>query len=250
MGDAKGEALSIATTSTLPLQLIDIGYRASSATSPLEILGNINLTVTPHTRTIILGPNGAGKSILLRIMHGLLPPSTGTVQWASMNPNAQAMVFQKPIMLRRSVLANIEFALQVSGKFKGDIHRIALQTLEKSGIAHLAHRQARQCSGGEQQRIALARAWAIEPEILFLDEPCASLDPSATKSVETTIQAIHSVGTTIVMTSHDLGQANRLADRIIFLHQGRIKDDCDANTFFHKTPSASAQAFLKGDLLC
>jgi tungstate transport system ATP-binding protein len=238
------------TTSMLPLQLIDIGYRANSAESSIDILQSVDLTVAPNTRTVILGPNGAGKSVLLRIMHGLLMPSSGAVQWAHPNPHAQAMVFQKPIMLRRSVLANIEFALQVSGKFKGDTQSAAINALDKAGIAHLAHRQARQCSGGEQQRIALARAWALEPEILFLDEPTASLDPSATKLIESTIQAIHNAGTSIVMTSHDLGQAKRLANRIIFLNQGRIEDDCDADTFFHHPPSLNAQAFLKGELLC
>ncbi len=238
------------TASTLPLKLIDIGYRTNSAESSINILQSVNLTVAQNTRTVILGPNGAGKSVLLRIMHGLLMASSGTVQWTHPNPHAQAMVFQKPIMLRRSVLANIAFALQVSGKFKGDTRSAAINALDKAGIAHLAQRQARQCSGGEQQRIALARAWALEPEILFLDEPTASLDPSATKIVEATIQAIHEAGTCIVMTSHDLGQAKRLADRIIFLNQGRIEDDCDADTFFHQTPSLNAQAFLKGELPC
>jgi tungstate transport system ATP-binding protein len=239
-----------ATHSTLPLKLINVGYRATSAHRSMDILQNVNITLAPNTRTIILGPNGAGKSVLLRIMHGLLAPSSGSVQWGHYNPNAQAMVFQKPILLKRSVLANIEFALEVSGKFNQNLQKIAIAALGKAGIAHLAQRQARQCSGGEQQRIALARAWALEPEILFLDEPTASLDPSATKTVEATIQAIHAADTTIVMSSHDLGQASRLADRIIFLNQGRIEDDCDADTFFHKTPSASAKAFLKGELLC
>jgi tungstate transport system ATP-binding protein len=235
---------------TLPVQLTDVSYRVSSANGTVGILHNIHLTLSPSTRTIILGANGAGKSVLLRVMHGLLLPTEGTIQWAHNNPKAQAMVFQKPIMLRRSVIANIEFALTVTGRSKGDIHRLALETLSKAGISNLAHRQARQCSGGEQQRIALARAWALEPEILFLDEPSASLDPSATKLVESTIAAIHSTGTSIVMTSHDIGQARRLADRIIFLHQGRIEEDCDAEKFFHHAPSAIARAFLKGELLC
>jgi tungstate transport system ATP-binding protein len=238
------------SNSTLPLKLIDVGYRAISVDDTLDILHGINLTVAPNTRTVILGPNGAGKSVLLRIMHGLLKPSFGTVQWANFNPQRQAMVFQKPIMLRRSVLANIEFALQVSAKPQQNIKNAALDTLDKAGIAHLAHRQARQCSGGEQQRIALARAWALEPEILFLDEPTANLDPSASKIVESTIQAIHVAGTSIVMTCHDLGQAKRLADRIIFLHLGRIEVDCDADTFFRNPPSHNARAFLKGELIC
>jgi tungstate transport system ATP-binding protein len=237
---------------TLPLKLVNVSYKALTATN--DILSNVNLTLLPNTRTIILGPNGAGKSILLRIMHGLLLPTEGTVQWAHHDTGAQAMVFQKPIMLRRSVLANIEFALQVSGKFHDDAQQNrsqrALDTLHKAGIAHLAQRQARQCSGGEQQRIALARAWALKPEVLFLDEPTASLDPVATKIVEATIQDIHETGTSIVMTSHDLGQAKRLANRIIFMHQGCIDVDCDADTFFHQPPSVNARNFLDGQLLC
>jgi tungstate transport system ATP-binding protein len=239
---------------TLPLQLIGVSYQAFTSTGNIDILSNVNFSVMPGTRTIILGPNGAGKSVLLRIMHGLLLPTQGSVEWANSDVSAQAMVFQKPIMLRRSVIANIEFALRVSNKFrtstKLNIKQQALSSLHKAGIAHLANRQARQCSGGEQQRIALARAWALEPEILFLDEPTASLDPSATKIVENTIQAIHETGTSIVMTSHDLGQAKRLATRIIFMHQGRIEVDCEAGTFFSNPPSTIASAFLRGELLC
>jgi tungstate transport system ATP-binding protein len=242
------------TEHTLPLQLVNVSYQAFTLTGNIDILSQVNLNVLPNSRTVILGPNGAGKSVLLRIMHGLLLPTQGNVRWASNDVSAQAMVFQKPIMLRRSVIANIEFALQVSNKSRStselNIKQQALSSLQKAGIAHLADRQARQCSGGEQQRIALARAWALEPEVLFLDEPTASLDPSATKIVENTIQAIHETGTSIVMTSHDLGQAKRLASRIIFMHQGRIEADCDANTFFRQPPSVNARNFLDGLLLC
>jgi tungstate transport system ATP-binding protein len=237
-------------TKILPLRLTDVSYQVLSAQRTVGILHNINLTLAPRTRTIILGANGAGKSVLLRVMNGLLAPTDGSVQWAHNNPNAQAMVFQKPIMLRRTVIANVEFALTVTGRPTSDIHRLAMDALGKAGITHLAHHQARQCSGGEQQRVALARAWALEPEILFLDEPTASLDPSATKMVESTIEAIHAAGTSIVMTSHDLGQAKRLANRIIFMHQGRIEEDCDVDTFFQHAPSGIARAFLKGELLC
>jgi tungstate transport system ATP-binding protein len=235
---------------TLPLDLINLHYQVWSDDGSVDILRAVNLCIRPNTRTVILGPNGAGKSVLLRIMHGLLTPTKGTVRWAHANANAQAMVFQKPVMLRRSVIANLEFAIRVSGKFTNDCSARALETLNRAGIAYLAKRQARQCSGGEQQRIALARAWALEPEILFLDEPTASLDPGATKIVETTIDAIHETGTSIVMTSHDLGQAKRLADRVIFLHQGQIEADCDAGTFFSNPPSSNVLAFLNGELLC
>jgi tungstate transport system ATP-binding protein len=239
---------------TLPLRLSNVSYRAFTLTGSIDILSQVSLNILPNSRTVILGPNGAGKSVLLRIMHGLLLPTQGSVEWANSDVSAQAMVFQKPIMLRRTVIANIEFALRVSSKFLSttelNIKQHALNTLQKAGIAHLAERQAKQCSGGEQQRIALARAWALEPEVLFLDEPTASLDPSATKIVENTVQAIHETGTSIVMTSHDLGQAKRLANRIIFMHQGRIEADCEAGTFFANPPSTIASAFLRGELLC
>jgi tungstate transport system ATP-binding protein len=232
------------------LELVDIHYSVSSGNGQADILRNINLTLAPKTRTIVLGPNGAGKSVLLRIMHGLLAPTSGRVQIVNGEVSRQAMVFQKPMMLRRSVIANIEFALKVSGRFNSNANETAHRTLEKAGIAHLAQRQARQCSGGEQQRIALARAWALEPEVLFLDEPTANLDPSATKLVEATIQTIYDTGTSIVMASHDLGQAKRLADRVIFMNKGRIEVDCDAHAFFSIPPSDNAKAFLNGELLC
>jgi tungstate transport system ATP-binding protein len=197
---------------------------------------------------LILGPNGAGKSFLLRLMHGLIPATTGQVQWAKINPFAQAMVFQKPVMLRRTVFENIEYALRMAGA--DNAPRKATEALEKAGLASLTNRQARKCSGGEQQRVALARAWALNPEILFLDEPTASLDPSATKHVEALIQAMHSAGMTIVMTSHDLGQAKRLADNIVFLHEGRMLEHTQASRFFATPSTELAQAFVSGDLLC
>jgi tungstate transport system ATP-binding protein len=244
--------VSASASNLLPLQLLNVSYAAPSNNGLITILRDVSLFIAPGTRTIILGPNGAGKSVLLRVMHGILQPTAGTVQWSHSAPNAQAMVFQKPVMLKRSVIANIKFALTIRTKFneKKSVDRAALETLERAGIAHLSHRQARRCSGGEQQRIALARAWALKPEIIFLDEPTASLDPSATTLIENTIQSIHATGTSVVMSSHDLGQARRLADKIIFIHQGRVEADCDADTFFNKPPSSTAQAFLKGQLLC
>jgi tungstate transport system ATP-binding protein len=234
------------------LQLLDVDYQAPAMNGQVGILYNVNVNIGPASKTIVLGPNGAGKSILLRIMHGLIAPSQGNVTWSKHASTAQAMVFQKPVMLKRTVLENIEFALGIAGKLVEKKSRLkaAREILEKAGIGHLGNRQARQCSGGEQQRIALARAWSLEPEILFLDEPTASLDPGATALVESMIQTIHGTGASIVMASHDLGQAKRLADRIIFLHRGKIEADCDVKTFFTNAPSRSAQAFLNGELLC
>jgi tungstate transport system ATP-binding protein len=238
--------------STQLLELLDVGYQAPTMNGYVSILHKVNINIEPAAKTIILGPNGAGKSVLLRVMHGLIAPSQGSVKWSKPASTAQAMVFQKPVMLKRTVTENIEFALSIAGKLTDKKSRLeaAQEILEKAGIAHLGSRQARQCSGGEQQRIALARAWSLEPEILFLDEPTASLDPGATALVESTIESIHATGASIVMASHDLGQAKRLADRIIFLHQGKIEADCDAETFFTNAPSSNARAFLNGELLC
>ncbi|HEX9390529.1 MAG TPA: ATP-binding cassette domain-containing protein [Usitatibacteraceae bacterium] len=234
----------------LPLHVEGLAYRAGEAT----VLRDVSFRVEAGTRNIVLGPNGAGKSVLLRLLHGLLTPSGGSFLWSDSNVRrAQAMVFQRPVMLRRSARANIEFALQVSGQFAaGEIRQIrrkAGDALQRVGLAALAERPARLCSGGEQQRIALARAWALQPELLFLDEPSASLDPAATRAIEEIIRAMHAAGTTIVMTTHDLGQAKRLAERVLFLHQGRLVEDAAAADFFRQPQSPEAAAFMKGELL-
>ncbi|MBI3715309.1 MAG: ATP-binding cassette domain-containing protein [Betaproteobacteria bacterium] len=231
----------------LPLHVDALGYRVGE----VSILDSVSFRLEAGSRTIVLGPNGAGKSVLLRLLHGLLKPGAGTIAWAAPAPQrAQAMVFQRPVMLRRSVRENIEFALQLAGKVDvADRKQGAMAALEQVGLAHLADRPARLCSGGEQQRVALARAWALQPQVLFLDEPTASLDPAATRAIEDTIVAMHRAGTTIVMTTHDIAQARRLADRILFLHHGRLAEDAPAATFFQQPKSPEAAAFIKGELL-
>jgi tungstate transport system ATP-binding protein len=159
------------------------------------------------------------------------------------------MVFQRPVLLRRSVFANVTYALALRGT-RGPARKArADAALERFGLASLAGRSARVLSGGEQQRLALARAWAVEPEVLFLDEPTASLDPAATRAVEEALAAFRDAGTKIVMTTHDLGQARRLADEIVFLHRGRVIERSPAKTFFDAPASAEGRAFLKGELL-
>lgn len=213
------------------------------------VIRDLSLDLAGGSRTVVLGPNGAGKSVLLRLLHGLLAPSSGTVRWQSPDAGAhQAMVFQRPVMLRRSVIANIRFALAIAGA-NGDADARAKAALERVGLAHLADRPARVLSGGEQQRLALARAWALKPEVLFLDEPTASLDPAATRAVEEVVSAMHASGTTIVMTTHDIGQARRLATDILFLHQGRLMEATPAQDFFQQPQSSEAAAFIRGELL-
>jgi tungstate transport system ATP-binding protein len=201
-------------------------------------------------RVVVLGANGAGKSVLLRALHGLIPVTAGTVRWAGSQarPRAQAMVFQRPVMLRRPALANIEYALAVRGIRGEERIRLAREAIERVGLAHLAARQARVLSGGEQQRLALARAWALKPRVIFLDEPTASLDPAAAAEVERLIGEIHAAGTAIVMTTHHLGLARRIADEVLFLHEGRLTEQTPAEKFFAAPASPEADRFLKGEL--
>jgi tungstate transport system ATP-binding protein len=235
-----------AETSILPLRLEGLGYSSGA----IRLLSEVTLTVRKGRRLVILGPNGAGKSLLLRICHGLLAPSAGRVSWAvpDLAARHQAMVFQRPVMLRRSVRANIEHALGLAGVPRGARRSRTSAALEKFGLAAMAGRPARLLSGGEQQRLAIARTWALRPEILFLDEPTAQLDPAATRCIETVIGDLGREGLTIVMTTHDLGQARRLADDIAFLHFGRLVEAGPAARFFEEPTSAEAKAFLAGEL--
>lgn len=213
-------------------------------------LRDASLTLSGAARLVVLGANGAGKSVLLRVLHGLLPPTAGEIRWAgrAARPKAQAMVFQRPVMLRRPALANIEYALAMNGFDRAPRRARAAEVLGRVGLEHLARRQARVLSGGEQQRLALARAWALEPRVLFLDEPTASLDPVAAQDIERIVGEIHAAGTAIVMTTHNLGLARRMADDIVFLHQGRLTEQTQSEAFFNAPRSPEAAQFLKGEL--
>jgi tungstate transport system ATP-binding protein len=196
-------------------------------------------------RTAILGPNGAGKSTLLRLMHGLLRPSAGEVIWP--DPLTQAMVFQRPVMLRTSVRANIEYGLSLRGVPAGERQRKAQEALARVCLPELANRQARKLSGGEQQRVALARAWALDPQVLFLDEPTASLDPASSREVERIIGEIAASGTKIVMTTHNLGQARRLAEEVVYLEDGRLQEQTPADEFFRQPRTNLARDFIRAE---
>ncbi len=230
-----------------------------------RVLHDISLRLTAE-RTFILGPNGAGKSVLLRVMHGLLAPSAGEVRWhaaelgeaagkttakaGAAGPQVRprmAMVFQRPVMLRRSALDNVIYGLAVQGQ-GAQAEATAREMLGRVGLAHLADRPARVLSGGEQQRVALARAWALKPEVLLLDEPTASLDPQGIRAIEHVIAEIAASGTAIVMVTHHRGVAKRLADDIIFMHQGRVAEHTRARLFFTQPQSQAGQDYLKGEL--
>jgi tungstate transport system ATP-binding protein len=217
-----------------------------------RIVDGVTLTLEAGPRTVIVGPNGAGKSMLLRLCHGLLRPTSGTIAWGAPElpgaPRRQAMVFQRPVLLRRSALANVTYALKVAGIPREQREARAREALRQVGLEGLADRAARVLSGGEQQRLALARAWALRPEVLFLDEPTANLDPGAVQEIERVIAAMHEARTKIVLVTHNLGQARRLGDEILFMHQGRLLERAPADRFFKQPQSREVAQFLEGEL--
>lgn len=235
----------------LPLTLDAVGYAAGGR----PLLDGVSLRVERGRRLVVLGPNGAGKSLLLRLCHGLIEPTAGRVTSGSLpgvGPEARrrhAMVFQRPVLLRRGALANLTFALAARGVPWRRRRERASEALARFGLAHLADRPARVLSGGEQQRLALSRAWALEPELLLLDEPTAALDPAGTARVEEAIAAFHARGVTVVMSTHDLGQARRLADDVAFLSRGRLVEHGPAAAFFADPRAPEARAFLAGHLV-
>jgi tungstate transport system ATP-binding protein len=230
-----------APATDLPVAFENVSLRVGDT----DIVRDLSLTLGAGAPTVLLGPNGSGKTTLIRLAMGLAAPTSGRVTWGERGePGARlAMVFQRPVMLRRTAAANVAYALG-----RRDDARVAT-LLAEVGLAALAHRPARKLSGGEQQRLALARALARDPEILFLDEPTASLDPAAAKSVEDIIRTVAASGVKIVMATHDIGQARRLAGDIVFLARGRLVERADAATFFTASATAAAAAFLRGDLV-
>ena len=230
----------------LPLLFEQVSYSAGAT----RILCDVDLALRAGGPTVLMGPNGSGKTTLLKLAIGLLLPTAGRITFSGAEEaprGSRAMVFQKPVMLRRKVAENIVFALNAAGRPAGalDVQRL----LDLARISALADRPARRLSGGEQQRLALARALAREPHVLFLDEPTASLDPAATKLVEEIITRVSASGIKIVMSTHDLGQARRLAREVLFLAKGRVIEHSPAERFFTEPASVEARRFLAGDLV-
>jgi tungstate transport system ATP-binding protein len=234
--------------SILPLDVRSVAFHGDGR----RLVDGVSFLLPADGLTVLLGPNGAGKSLMLRLCHGLLTPSEGRIGWA---PGADgsgrrhAMVFQKPIMLRRSVEANVLHALAAAGLARGERRERCGAALERFGLSGRAAQAARLLSGGEQQRLAIARAWALRPELLFLDEPTSQLDPAATRQIETLLAGLVAEGLTVLMSTHDLGQARRLASRVLFLNRGRLVEDACATDFFAGPATPEARAFLAGDLL-
>lgn len=229
----------------LPLVLRNVSY----AVNGRRILDDIAIEIDAGPRTVILGPNGAGKSVLMRICHGLLTPTAGRVEWLGAGSSRrQAMVFQRPVMLRRSALGNVMYGLKLAGVSARECELRAHDVLEAVGLEQRAHQPARRLSGGEQQKLALARAWSLGPAVLFLDEPTANLDPAATRELETIVGQICAGGTKIVMTTHNLGQARRLGDEILFMDRGRLVERAPVDRFFTAPGTPEAAAFIRGEL--
>ena len=231
-------------SSILPVTVEDLRFEVSGK----RLVDGLSFTVPRGGVTAIIGPNGAGKSLTLRLCHGLIAPTGGSIRYqADTGPRRHAMVFQRPVMLRRSARANLVHALKATGH--RDPAGAATAALDRFGLSALGDRPARLLSGGEQQRLAIARAWSLQPEMLYLDEPTSQLDPGATRQIEAVIAALAREGMTIVMATHDLGQARRLATRILFMNRGRIVEDAEAAAFFAAPSTPEGRSFIAGDLL-
>ena len=237
-----------APASELPILFEDVCVDARD----VRILSEVTLALGTGAPTVLIGPNGSGKTTMLRLAMGLLAPSAGRISWGGRDRTdgrRLAMVSQRPVMLRRSAVANVTYALGATGVAWARRNDRAEELLARVSLSNHAARPARRLSGGEQQRLALARALARDPEVLCLDEPTASLDPANTKAVEEIVTAIAASGVKVVMATHDLGQARRLAGNIVLLVGGRICEQTPAPQFFASPTTPEAAAFVRGDLV-
>jgi tungstate transport system ATP-binding protein len=244
------EALRM-SDATLPVPMFPIHIRdLRHVPNGREVLCGVDLELGDEGITLVLGPNGAGKTMLLRALCGLLDACGGEIVWGggARPQRGVMMVFQQPMLLRASVLANVVLGLKPMGLSRRESRERGLAMLGRVGLAHRAADSARQLSGGEQQRLALARAWLTKPRLLLLDEPTASLDPSATAEVERIIREIRTDGTRILMVTHNLGQATRLADDIVFMSAGRVCEHTPTQRFFSRPQSDEARRFIQGEL--
>ena len=231
-----------------PLRVTDVKINIKSR----RLIGPINLEIEQNGISILLGANGSGKTTLLEALHGLRKLSTGTVEWAishSLAAKEQSFVFQSPIMLRRTVAENLAFPLKVRQLSKSTANAEVMMWVKKIGLEHKMKQQAVLLSGGEMQAVAVARALITKPKMLFLDEPTASLDGATKKTIEDILISASNNGTKILLSTHDLGQAKRLAKDIIFLHNGIVESHCSKEEFLTQPPSKAAKQFLAGDIV-
>lgn len=232
----------------LPIVFAGVEIRAGKAT----LLDRISITIASGPPTVLIGPNGAGKTTFLRAAMGLMAPTQGAVTWGGatkLPPAGLAIVFQRPVMLRRSCAGNLRYALAAAGISSSEREQRATELLHLVGLNSFAGRPARQLSGGEQQRLALARALARRPAVLLLDEPTASLDPAATKAIEDIVRAVSLRGVKVIMATHDLAEARRLAGEIVLLHRGVLIESGPAQSFFADPATQAARRFVAGELL-
>jgi len=220
-----------------------------------NVVAGVGIRIDARPRIlVILGPNGAGKSLLLRVLAGLVTPESGSLSWAGSPPDRTraphiGFVFQRPVLLRRSALDTVCFVLRAAGGPVAIIPARARAAIEQAKLAAHVSCPARQLSAGEQQRLALAAALALEPEVLFLDEPASNLDPASALEIENRLIRARDNGLCTVLVTHDLAQARRLADDIVFMHQGRILARAPAATFFAEPPCAEARAYINGEIV-
>ena len=227
-------------TAVFDLEAVNVNF------GRVQALTDCTLHVGAGERLALVGSNGSGKSTLLRTLHGLVRPTSGRL--AHDEHLRQAMLFQRPYMLRSSVLNNVALGAWLGGTKWAAAKGEALRALERVGLADLAGRNARALSGGQQQRVALARAWVLKPQVLLLDEPTASLDPTAKREIERLMAEFADAGMTLVFSSHNLGQVKRLASRVIYLEHGHVVADRLTHDFFNGSLPVAAANFLKGEL--
>jgi tungstate transport system ATP-binding protein len=232
----------------LPLTLKDATVRRRGKV----LVGPVNLQIEPQGFSVILGPNGSGKTSLLRMMHGLDKVANGTVRWSAPRAQAelqQAYVFQTPILLRRSVAENLAYPLTLRGAHKSVITAKVAHWTKTIRLDQNLNAPAQRLSGGEKQKLAIARALIIEPSVLFLDEPCSNLDGRSTREIEELLITAKAHGTRIIMATHDLGQARRLATEVLFMLNGQLHEHKIASVFFDGPDTPEAQKFLNGEIL-
>jgi len=227
--------------------------RARYVVGGKAIIEDVSFTIHDAGLTVLLGPNGAGKSTLLKLCHGLLLPSSGSIRWGEADvaevQQQQAMVFQRPVLLRRSAAENVDHVLKVRGASSAQRARVIEESLEWAGLTEIADIPARKLSGGEQQSLTIARAWALNPEVLLLDEPTANLDPGATRRVEDLIRSFAGAGKKVIMATHNIAQAQRLADEVLFLNHGRLLEHAPADRFMSGPSDPLAARFIAGELV-
>jgi len=235
-----------APASDLPVALADVSVNVGQVT----LIDHISMQIAHGAPTVLIGPNGAGKTTLLRVVMGLIAPSQGRITWAGREEapsDRRAIVFQRPVMLRRSAAANVRYGLSAASRPKAGER--AAELLALVGLSGLERRPARRLSGGEQQRLALARALARDPDLLLLDEPTASLDPAATKAIEDIVRSVAARDVKVMMSTHDLGQARRIGGEVVLLHRGRLIEHGAAATFFANPEAEETRRFIAGELL-